>query len=115
MKPAEVYILNQPENYRDIIMNLQIIIEREFPDAILLFKWKIPYYYLNQKPFCFINASHKGNYVDVAFNKGYELKTNLEVLNGKKRNTFKSLRYFSLHDIDIKILEEVLHEAFSLH
>jgi hypothetical protein len=115
MKPAEVYILNQPEKYRDIIMNLQIIIERELPVAILLFKWKIPYYYLNQKPFCFINASHKGNYVDVAFNKGYVLKSNLEVLNGDKRNTFKSLRYFSLHDIDIKILEEVLQEASSLH
>jgi len=44
MKPAEEYILNQPELYREILLNLQVIIERELPEAVLLFKWKIPYY-----------------------------------------------------------------------
>ena len=74
MKPAEEYILNQPEKYRDIILNLQIIIENQIPELELLFKWKIPYYYYNGKPFCFINASHKGKYVDLAFNKGFQLQ-----------------------------------------
>lgn len=115
MKPAEVYILNQTELYKEIILNLQLIIEKEIPAAILLFKWKLPYYYLNDKPFCFINASHKRKYVDVAFNKGYQLQNHLEFLIGEKRNTFKSLRYFSIEDIDVKILKEVLAEALSLH
>jgi hypothetical protein len=114
MKPAEVYILNQPEKYRDIILNLQIIIENQIPELELLFKWKIPYYYLNGNPFCFLNASHKGKYVDLAFNKGYQLQNNLEFLIGDKRNTFKSLRYFSLEKINKKILISVLKEAKSL-
>ena len=115
MKPAEEYILNQPELYRDIILNLQVIIEKELPDAVLLFKWKIPYYYLNDKPFCFLNASHKGKYVDLAFNKGYQLQQHLAFLVGEKRNTFKSLRYFSIEDINVTVLKEIISEAKSLH
>lgn len=115
MKPSEHYILNQPEIYREIILNLQIIIENEMPELKLLFKWKIPYYYFNEKPFCFINASHKGKYVDLAFNKGYQLQNNLEFLIGEKRNTFKSLRYFSLVEINNKILISVINEAKSLY
>ncbi len=114
MKPAEVYILEQPEFYRDILLNLQIIIETEIPELELLYKWRIPYYYLNGKPFCFLNASHKGKYVDVAFNKGYQLNKNLEFLIGDKRKTFKSLRYFSLEDINNKTLISVLKEAKSM-
>jgi hypothetical protein len=110
MKPAEEYILNQPELYRDIILNLQVIIEKELPEAVLLFKWKIPYYYLNDKPFCFINASHKGKYVDLAFNKGYQLQQHLEFLVGEKRNTFKSLRYFSVEEIDNDVLIDLINE-----
>lgn len=115
MKPAEEYILKQPELYRDIILNLQVIIENELPNAVLLFKWKIPYYYVNDKPFCFLNASHKGKFVDLAFNKGYQLQSHLEFLIGEKRNTFKSLRYFSLNEINVTILKEVILEAHSLH
>jgi hypothetical protein len=115
MKPAEEYILNQPELYKEIILNLQVILEKELLKAILLFKWKIPYYYVNDKPFCFINASQKGKYVDLAFNKGYQLQQHLEFLVGEKRNTFKSLRYFSLEEINVSVLKEVISEAYSLH
>lgn len=115
MKPAEEYILNQPELYRSILLNLQVIIEKELPNAVLLFKWKIPYYYVNGKPFCFLNASHKGKYVDLAFNKGYQLQNHREFLVGEKRNTFKSLRYFSQEEINLTILKEIISEANSLH
>ncbi len=115
MKPAEEYILNQPELYKSILLNLQVIIEKELPNAVLLFKWKIPYYYVNGKPFCFLNASHKGKYVDLAFNKGYQLQNHREFLVGEKRNTFKSLRYFSQEEINLTILKEIISEANSLH
>jgi len=115
MKPAEVYILNQPEIYREILLNLQVIIENALPEAVLHFKWNVPYYYLNNKPFCFLNASHKGKFVDLAFNKGYQLQQHLEYLNGDNRNTFKSLRYFSIEEIDVRILHDVILEAQSLH
>jgi hypothetical protein len=115
MKPAELYILNQPEPFREIIMQLQQIIEKEIPDLELLFKWKLPYYYFNGKGFCFINVSHKQKYVDLAFNKGYQLQKNEEFLIGEKRNTFKSLRYATVEAIDFEILVSVVKEARALH
>jgi hypothetical protein len=115
MKPAEDYIINQPEFYRDILLNLQVSIENAIPELELLYKWRVPYYYINGKPFCFLNASHKGKFIDVAFNKGYQLQNNLDKLIGDKRNTFKSLRYFSLEEIDFEILNAVLKEQLSMY
>lgn len=59
MKPAENYILNQPEPFRSILLHLQILIEGNFPEVDLQFKWKIPFYYLDGKPFCYLNPSKK--------------------------------------------------------
>ncbi len=110
MKPAEEYILNQPEKYRDIILNLQIIIENQIPELELLFKWKIPYYYYNGTPFCFIYASHKGKYVDLAFNKGFQLQLYQDFLVSENRITVKSLRYFSSEEINFERLADILFE-----
>ena len=114
MKPQDLYILNQPEKYRDMLLHVMAVIEHELPEATLEFKWKIPFFYYNGKPFCFLNASHKGGFVDVVFSKGYQLQNNLEFLIGEKRNTYKSLRYFSLESIDNKILASVIQEAKQL-
>lgn len=115
MKPAELYILNQPEPFREIIIHLQQIIEQEIPEIELLFKWKLPYYYLNGKGICFINASLKRHYVDLAFNSGYQLENNTDYLIGEKRNTFKSLRYATVESIDFDVIVSVLKEARTLH
>jgi hypothetical protein len=114
MKPVDVYILNQPENYRSILLHLIAVVEHNLPEATLEYKWKIPFFYYKRKPFCFLNASHKGGYVDIAFSKGYQLKNNLDALIGEKRNTYKSLRYFSLAEIDNETLASVIQEAKSL-
>jgi hypothetical protein len=74
MKPAEEYILKQPELYREIILNLQLIIEKEIPDLQLFFKWKVPYYFLYNLPFCYIISNQKKGYVDLGFAKGFQLK-----------------------------------------
>lgn len=116
MKPTEIYILNQPEKYRAILMHLVLIIEKTVPKVTLEYKWGIPYFYYKKKPLCYLNASHKKKFVDVGFAKGFQLKNNLEYLiadNG--RNTIKSLRYKSIHDINYDILISVLHEALTLY
>ena len=115
MKPEDLYIVNQPQKYRDMLLHIIAVIEQTLPDVVLEFKWKIPFFYLNNKQFCFLNVSHKGKYVDVAFNKGFQLKNNLEFLNGDKRNTYKSLRYFSLETIDNTVLISVIQEAIKLY
>ena len=111
MKPAEAYILNQPEPFKSILMHLQILIEANFPDVDLQFKWKIPFYYLGDKPFCYLNPSKKKGYVDVGFWVSAHLTKYNEFLISDGRKVVKSLRYFTLEDINEEILISVLKEA----
>jgi hypothetical protein len=116
MKPTELYILNQPEKYRTILMHLISVIEKNVPEITLEYKWKIPYFYHKKKPLCYLNASHKHGFVDVGFAKGFQLKKNIEYLiadNG--RTTIKSLRYNTLEEIDDNVLKSVLKEALTLY
>ena len=116
MKPAELYILNQPENYRNILFHIIDVVQNTIPDVTLEYKWTVPYFYYKKKPLCYLNASHKYGFVDVGFAKGFQIKNYQDYLiadNG--RNTVKSLRYFSLEQIDNDILISVLEEAKSLY
>ncbi|MGV3697882.1 DUF1801 domain-containing protein [Flavobacterium sp.] len=114
MKPADVYILNQPEKYRNMLFHIIAVVENTMPEAVLEYKWKIPFFYYKKKPFCFLNVSHKRNYVDVVFSKGFKLQNNQEFLIGDGRNTYKSLRYSTLEEIDNTVLISVIEEAKSL-
>lgn len=114
MKPADLYILNQPENYRNILFHIIAVVESTVPEATLEFKWRIPFFYYKKKPFCFLNVSHKRNYVDIVFSKGFQLKKHQDLLIGEGRNTYKSLRYSTLEEIDNAILIAVIEEAQSL-
>ncbi|OUR99341.1 2-dehydro-3-deoxyphosphooctonate aldolase [Flavobacteriales bacterium 33_180_T64] len=98
MKPAEAYLLNQPEPYRSILLHLQILIEHTFPKAELKYKWRIPCYYIGTRPICYLNQSK--NYVDVGFWHSAHLTKYAEYLVSENRKVVKSLRYKALDDID---------------
>lgn len=115
MKPAEEYILNQPESYRSILFNLQIIIEGQIPELELLFKWKIPFYYFKGKPFCFFNVSHKRKYVDLVIVKGFQLTIHQDKLISEKRSIMKSLRYYNDEEIENAVLIEIIKELVKLY
>ena len=115
MKPTDLYLLNQPEPYRSMLLHIIDVVRKTLPEATLEFKWTVPYFYYKAKPFCYLNVSHKHQFVDVGFAKGFELKDNLDFLiadNG--RNTVKSLLYKSLEEIDIT-LKLVILEAKILY
>lgn len=114
MKPAEEYILSQPEPFRSILLHLQILIETSFPQVELQFKQKIPFYYLDNKPFCYLNPSKKKGFVDVAFWVSAHLTKYNEYLVSENRKVVKSLRYFKLEDINEDVLLSVLDEAHQL-
>ena len=109
MKPSESYILNQPEPFRSILLHLQILIETAIPDIELKYKWKVPYYYYKDKPFCYLNVT-KG-YVDIGFWASAHLTKHIELMVTKDRKIIKSFRYFSLKEINEEILFSVLEEA----
>ena len=110
MNPAETYILNQSEPYKSILLHLQLIIETTVPSVELLYKYKIPFYYIESRPFCYLNAS-KG-YVDLGFWNAGHLTKHLDQMTTAGRKVMKSLRYRSIEEIDETILIEVLQEAY---
>jgi hypothetical protein len=112
MKPAAAYILNQPEPFKSILMHLQILIENSFPKVDLKFKWKLSFYYLKNKPFCYLNPSKKKGYVDVGFWLSAHLTKHNAHLISEGRKVVKSLRYFKPEDIDEEILISVLSEIY---
>lgn len=109
MKPAEVYILNQVEPYRSILLHLQILIENTFPEVELKYKWRIPCYYYKNRPICYLNQSK--NYVDVGFWHSAHLTKFTEYMVSDKRKVVKSLRYKKVEDIDDTIFITILKEV----
>jgi len=110
MNPAEDYILKQDESFRSILLHLQVVIETTIPDVELMYKWRVPFYYIGKAPICYLNVT-KG-YVDVGFWAGRHFTQHLAILVGDKRKYVKSLRYRSLDEIDQKILTDILKEAY---
>jgi len=90
--------------------------KQTLPEATLEYKWAIPYFYYKSNPFCYLNASHKKQFVDVGFTKGFQLKNQTpQLIADNGRNTVKSLRYTSLDTIDIEVLITVIKEASTLY
>ncbi|WP_430907017.1 DUF1801 domain-containing protein [Maribacter sp. 2-571] len=112
MNPAEHYILDRPEPYRSILLQLQVIIEHTVPEVELKFKYKIPFYYIDGKPFCYLN--HAKDYVDLGFWHSAHLTVHLEHMTTAGRKVMRSLRYKQVTDIDHTIATEVLQNAFEV-
>lgn len=115
MRLTDEYIFRQPEKYQSILLHLISVFEREIPELELLFKWGMPYFYYKKRMFCYLISNHKKGFVDAGFARGFQLKRNQEYLVDEKRNTVKSLRYYSLESINNEILVDVIQEAFSLY
>nr|WP_315202020.1 DUF1801 domain-containing protein [uncultured Flavobacterium sp.] len=115
MKLTDEYIYRQPEKYQVILLHLISVFEQEIPELKLLFKWGIPYFCYNKRPFCYLAPNHKKGFVDAGFSRGFKLKKNQDSLVGEKRNTMKSLRYYDLEEIDNAILTDVIKEAVALY
>lgn len=111
MKPAEAYILKQEEPFQSILIHLQLLITYEFPKAELLYKWKIPVYYVDGKQLCYLNAAVKKGYVDVGFWVSDNLKEYDAYLISEGRKVVKSLRYYTVDDIDETIFLTILKEV----
>nr|WP_103863786.1 DUF1801 domain-containing protein [Aquimarina sp. I32.4] len=112
MNPAEEYILRQEEPYKSILLELQLLIESTIPSAELLFRYKIPFYYIENRPFCYLNAT-KG-YVDVGFWNAQRITEHIEHMTTAGRKVMKSLRYKKVEDVNSTMLIEVLQDAYSV-
>lgn len=115
MKPVEEYILKQSPCFQEILFYIIDVVEKELPNTELLFKWGVPYFYYNKKPFCYLAPNKRRSFVDVGFAKGFQLQRHQNILVDENRNTVKSLRYFELDSVDDIVLREVIKEASLLY
>lgn len=112
MKPAEEYIYKAPKKHQEILMHLQAVIVRIIPSADLKFKYKLPYFYVDDSPFCHLN--YNKNYVDLVFKNGQHLTQHTEFLVTDGRKKMKSLRYINLEEVNDTILVAVVKDAYQV-
>lgn len=113
MNPAEAHILKQPEPYKSILMHLQVLVQHTLPKANLMYKWRMPCYYLDKKPICYMHQSK--DYVDVGFWHSAHLSDKWDnYLITEKRKVVKSLRYKTPEDIDDQVFISILKEVEGL-
>ena len=113
MKPAEAYILNQKEPYRSILLQLQSIIEAVAPNAQLLYKWRIPFYYCNNIPLCFLNQSK--DYVDLGFWHFEKMDQYTNYFVDTNRKSVRSLRYKLVEDINEDAIVYVIQKQLEIN
>ncbi len=114
MNPALEYIDQTPEPYRSILLHLQLLVEATIPSAQLKYKWRLPFYYLDEKTmFCFFNF--RKSFVDLGLAYGDQLSNKHGALvAGEGRKMMRSLRFYTLEDIDDRIVIETLQELYTL-
>ena len=112
MNPAEDYILSREEPFRSILLHLQSVVELSLPEVELKYKYRVPFYYINGKPFCYLN--HSKDYVDIGFWNARHLSVHVQLLHSAGRKAIKSLRYKSLEEINDTVLIAVLNDAYSV-
>ena len=113
MNPAEAYILKQQEPYKSILLQLQAIINAVVPEAELLYKWKIPFYYFNGIPLCFLNQSK--NYVDLGFWHFDKMEKFTVYFVDTNRKSLRSLRFKTIEDINDEIVMYVLQKQLEMN
>lgn len=113
MKPAENYIINKQEPYQSILLHLQAIIESMVPNAKMLYKWRIPFYYFNDIPLCFLNQSK--DYVDLGFWHVDKLTEYRAYFITKNRKVIASLRFKSVEDINDEVVTYVLKRQIEIN
>ncbi len=112
MNPAQEYMLRQSEPFKGILLYLQVIIEKSVAGVELRYKYKIPFYYLEGRPFCYLNQSK--DYVDLGIWNAAHLSVHLDKMETAGRKMMRSLRYRNLEEIDLDVLEAVLSDAESV-
>lgn len=93
-------------------MHLQAVIEHTIPNADLKYKYRLPFYYVEARPCCYLNSS-KG-YVDLGFWNAAHLTVYLDKMVTEGRKVMKSLRYTSLEEIDDEVLIAILKNAYEV-
>ncbi len=112
LRQLDEFYLNQPEPNRSCYMALRDIIST-FDDGITQeWKYKLPFFYLNGKMFCYLWQDKKTKHPYIGFADG-QLLNHPALFQGDR----KRMKILSIHpdkDIPLDVLTAVLHEAVAI-
>lgn len=111
MTSPESYILELPENQRQIMQRMHDLL-MSFPKMTTKIRYKIPFYY-RKKWLCYLNPI-KSNGVELCFLRGSELSNEQGILLANDRKMVAGISYYSVDEIDEKTLLEIINEAVLL-
>jgi hypothetical protein len=107
MSPVEIFILDQPENLGPMLKKLRGLILSASPYLEEKLVYNIPFFYGLKRIF-YLNPQE--TWVDLGFCEGYMLGEN-PVLQTKNRTQVKTIRFYSINEIDENIVLPIIHEA----
>jgi hypothetical protein len=106
------FYLQQPEPNRSCYMALRDIISNCHPGITQEWKYKLPFFYLHQKMFCYLWQDKKTTHPYIGFTDGALLTHPLLVQGDRKR--MKVLNIDPNQDIPVEDLYSILNEALAL-
>jgi len=106
------FYLNLPEPNRGCMLSLRHILSNCHPDITQEWKYRLPFFYLRGKMFCYLWVDKKTKHPYIGFTDGGKMSHPLLVQGDRKR--MKILLIDPEEDVPIKTLQKVLDEALEL-
>jgi hypothetical protein len=113
MKEIDLFYENQEEPLKGCFLALRSILKVAHPAITEEWKYKLPFFYLNKKMFCYLWKEKLTEDAYVSFADGFRLHHS--ALESGDRKRFKIYRINPTEDIDVEELAEILEEAFALY
>jgi uncharacterized protein len=108
MNLVDIYIDDLPTPQKQIAAKVRSLILQLVPNVQEKYSYKLPFYHYHGI-FCFINKIPKG--IDVGFCRGQDLLDEFPQLEVKTRKLVASIELFTLKDIEVKQLHQIITTA----
>lgn len=105
--PLDSYFLSKPEPQQSCLLFLRHYILSFNKNFSEHYKFKIPFYYFNNKWCCYLSISKKTQQIYIGFIQGYQLQHPKLVSEGRKQ--IKVFYIDPEKDIDIKSLKQIFN------
>ncbi len=112
LKDLDNFYLTQPEPNRSCFLALRDIIRTIHPGISEEWKYKLPFFYLHNRMFCYLWQDKKTSNPYIGFTDGHLMDH--PALKQGDRKRMKVLSINPLQDIPLEELNEVLYQALNL-
>ena len=109
----ESFFRLKPEPQQSCLYFLRSIITNCHPEIRETYKWRLPYYTLKGKTFCYLWIDKTNDFPYVCFTRGAEM-AHPELEKGERKK-MKAYYIDPYQDIDVKTLSDILNEAMALY